>query len=216
MDTRQFLINELNKKLSDNTDMSQHLLDVCDSFYQKPAHNLDQLKMRNKKIKGDLFEYFTQLYMKHCFGLKHVWLLSQIPDDVKSKLNLSHRDFGIDLVGVDNDDNYYAIQSKFKKRNKKKIGLTWKQLSTFYALCSRTGPYHKYVVFTTADYVSRIGKKTNKDVTINFNNIKKINHFQWIDMLNTNNNNNINNDKVAVVDLNQLREKRLKYYSFND
>ena len=50
MDTKQFLINELNKKISDNTDMSQHLLDVCDSFYQKPAHNLDQLKMRNKRL----------------------------------------------------------------------------------------------------------------------------------------------------------------------
>ena len=155
--------------------MSQHLLDVCDSFYQKPAHNLDQLKMRNK-IKVT-FEYFTQLYMKHCFGLKHVWLLSEIPDDVKSKLNLSHRDFGIDLVGVDNDDNYY-VQSKFKKEIKRKLDLL-ETIVHFLCLCSRTGPYHKYVVFTTIDYVSRIGK-TNKDITVNFNNIKKLITFNGL------------------------------------
>ena len=35
-------------------------------------------------------------------------------------------------------------------------------------------------------------------------------------MLNTNLNKNNDNNKLPDVDLNELREKRLKYYSFNE
>ena len=35
-------------------------------------------------------------------------------------------------------------------------------VSTFYGLCARTGPYYRYIVMTTADYVRRVGHKTLK------------------------------------------------------
>ena len=68
---------------------------------------------------------------------------------------------GIDLLGIDDEDRYYAIQAKYRKRpnSEKKISITWKQLSTFYALCLNSGPYHKHIIITTADYVRHIGKK---------------------------------------------------------
>jgi tetrahydromethanopterin S-methyltransferase subunit G len=88
-------------------------------------------------------------------------------------------------VGIDNNDKYYAIQSKFRKRNKyRKTTVSWKELSTFYALCERTGPYDKYIVFTTADYVNRIGKKTEKDITIGYNKLLKLIHFDWLKLCN--------------------------------
>ena len=49
-------------------------------------------------------------------------------------------------------------------------------------MCGRTGPYEKYIVFTTADYVRRVGKKTSKDVTIGYHKLKKTTHFQWLEM----------------------------------
>ena len=37
----------------------------CQSYYEKPAHTLQEIKQRdNKKIKGDIFEEFCVLYLK--------------------------------------------------------------------------------------------------------------------------------------------------------
>ena len=53
---------------------------------------------------------------------------------------------GIDIV-VKNNDIFYAVQCKYKKScTLKKNILSWKQLSTFYAICMRTGPFDKYIV----------------------------------------------------------------------
>ena len=73
---------------------------------------------------------------------------------------------GIDII-VENDGIFQAIQCKYKKHTgyKKNI-LTWKILSTFYALCLRTGPWDKYIVMTNCEYTLRQGKKTPKDFSI--------------------------------------------------
>lgn len=213
---KKHLITELTKSISQNTCMVEQLLKICNSYYEQPVYNLHDMKMRNKKVKGDMFEYFCQLYLKHCYGLKEVWLLNDVPVEIRKLLNLKKRDFGIDLIGIDENNKYYAIQSKFRKRTKtKKISVTWKQLSTFFALCERTGPYEKYIVFTTADYVRRIGKKSIKDETINFNKLKKISHFDWMKMCEITDNHRFDNleNKLTKLTTEELRNKRLLFYS---
>lgn len=216
---QQHLNDGLIIDLSKNTSMVDTLLKTCNSYYEKPVHNLQAMKMRNEKVKGDIFEYFCQLYLKYCYGLKEVWLLNEIPTEMREFLNLGKNDFGIDLVGIDEDNKYYAIQSKFRKRNStKKISVTWKQLSTFYALCARTGPYEKYIVITTADYVRRVGKKSEKDVIIGFNKLKNISHFKWMEMCNVLNDNQLNTTSLdtptpsKTLTNEELRQKRLLFY----
>ncbi|GAG84464.1 unnamed protein product, partial [marine sediment metagenome] len=114
-----------------------------------------------------------------------------------------------------NDNKYYAIQCKFRKLNplKKKTGIPWKQLSTFYALVYKTGPYEKHIVMTNTNFVRHVGKKTKKDLSICYGTFKNIGQFDWIKMI-SNKENKIQDLKKESINLKlvQLREKRLKYY----
>ena len=216
--TEQYLVDELFKEISKNGSMIESLMTICDSFYEKPVHNIQDMKQRNTKIKGDIFEYFCKLYLqtellcdKKNKKYKHVWMLNEIPQEIREHLKLGKNDYGIDLVAVDNEDKYYAVQAKFRKKTSKKTCVTWKQLSTFYALCARTGPYEKYIVMTTADYVRRVGK-SEKDITIGYNKLKNIPHFKWLEICN---NTTISTPNTCSNSLTkeELRKKRLAYYT---
>lgn len=149
--------------------------------------------LNNKKVRGDVFECFALRYMKCLFkyknskgdkkeGLKEVWLLKDLPNDLREKLNMEKVDLGIDLVGVDDENNYYAIQVKFRTPNpyKSTNGIGWKQLSTFYGLVNKTGPWIKHVVFTNANYVRHVGQKTNKDLSICRTKLLQLKHMDFL------------------------------------
>ena len=158
---------------------------ICQKFYEEPVHSIAEMKSReNKKLRGDLFEEFCCKYLVTCYGLRQAWLLSALPGDIRTKLGLSTRDFGIDIIGVDNEGRYYAVQAKYRKQNpyKEKTGISWKQLATFYALVYRTGPYFQHVVITNVDYVRHIGKKTVKDRSICIGTLRNITRGQWMEM----------------------------------
>jgi predicted helicase len=194
-----------------NVEMVDEMVQICESYYSRPVHNIRELKKRNNKLKGDIFECFCYLYMTKIYKLKEVWFYSDIPANIKKKLDLTKNDMGIDFIGIDENNKYYAIQAKYRKRNKnKKTTITWKQLSTFYALALKTGPYVKHIVFTNADSIRHIGKKTSKDQTINYNKIKKMNHFDWIELIDFNK--DISN-KTTKLTNEELRLKRIQYYT---
>lgn len=201
------------KIITSSDSSADKIISICEHFYTKPVHTLQDMKNRNLKIKGDIFEYFCQLYMEKCYKLKKVWLLKDVPEEVRGILSLEKKDYGIDLIGVDYNDRYYAIQAKYRKRKyNKKTSITWKQLSTFYASCLKTGPFYKHIVFTTADYVRRIGKKDSKDETIGYNKLKKINHFDWINMSGET---NVDSDESSTnkLSIDELRQKRIEFFS---
>ena len=77
-------------------------------------------------------------------------------------------------------------------------------------LCARTGPFYKHIVFTTANYVRRI-KKDEKDITIGFSKLSKINHFDWINMCDEVKLESVKNSPKLTLE--ELREKRLEFYS---
>ena len=214
-DNYKVLVNGLQNGLNKNLDMSQELVNICNSFYNKPVNNIQQMRNRNTKIKGDLFECFSKLYLQSVMGFPYVWLYQEIPNDLKKELNLTKQDVGIDIIAKDKYGKYYAIQAKYRNRDKnngKKISLSWSTLSTFYALVSRTGPFEKYIVITTADYIRRMGKKNNKDVSVGFNKIKKMTHFEWLDLCNMYLNNKPQNQNSIQYDLEDIRKKRLQYF----
>ncbi len=156
----------------------------CQKFYDQPAHTFTEMRTRdNKKIRGDIFEEFCVLYLKHVRGYDQVWRLEDVPDDILGGLSLKRQDMGIDIV-CEKGGRYTAVQCKYKKHTgyKSKTIVTWKQLSTFYALCMRTGPWEKYIVMTNCDYVRHMGKKTSKDLSICLRTFRKITKEQWARM----------------------------------
>jgi len=156
----------------------------CQKFYDQPAHTFTEMRTRdNKKIRGDIFEEFCVLYLKHVRGYDQAWRLEDVPDDILGGLSLKRQDMGIDIV-CEKGGRYSAVQCKYKKHTgyKSKTIVTWKQLSTFYALCMRTGPWEKYIVMTNCDYVRHMGKKTSKDLSICLRTFRKITKDQWARM----------------------------------
>ena len=155
----------------------------CRKFYDAPAHSFVEMRTRdNKKIRGDMFEDFCVQYLKFIQGYDEVWLLEDVPEDVLTKLGMQRRDVGIDLVAR-HKGKYIAVQCKYKKQETMKTKIvTWKALSTFYALCMRTGPWDKFVVMTNCAYVRHMGKKTPKDLSICLRKLQGVSKEDWLKM----------------------------------
>ena len=75
-------------------------------------------KSKRSKLAGDIFEYLTKLYLKtapqYKTKLKNVYLLNEVPNNIKKKLNLPNTDEGIDLIAETFDKEYWAIQCKYR------------------------------------------------------------------------------------------------------
>ncbi len=71
----------------------------------------------NTKVKGDIFELMTKYYLlinpTYRTKLKDVWLLNEVPTNVRKYLNLPTNDEGIDLIARTKDNEYWAIQCKY-------------------------------------------------------------------------------------------------------
>lgn len=204
-------------------------VEYCRKEVSEPAHTVAELSLKNntKKI-GDYFEAFTKLYFKHIKKYKNIWLLPEIPENIRLELSLEKKDYGIDLIGQDPDGRYVAIQCKYRKRNpqKKTQGISWKELSTFYALVYRTGPYVRHIVVTNLDYVRHVGKKTGKDASICYGRFKNLKFNDWFLMSEAKNQDDteksklgsddtkddIKEIKVVLGPLEFIREKRLKFF----
>lgn len=140
----------------------------CQEWYERPAHSLLELKSRdNKKIKGDIFEEFCVLYLKYVKEFANVWLLKDVPAELLTKLSMKRQDMGIDLICETSIGQFIAVQCKYKKATGfKQNVLSWRSLSTFYALCLRTGPWSKYIIMTNCVYTRHQGKKRRRTYPI--------------------------------------------------
>ena len=181
----------------------------CQTWYEKPAHNFVELRTReNKKIRGDIFEVFCVLYLKEIKGYDEAWRLEDVPEEVLLNLNMKRKDMGIDIIAKKGSE-YSAVQCKYKKPTGKKTSITWKALSTFYALCMRTGPWQKYVVMTNCHYTRHVGAKTEKDLSICLQSFQSLTKEQWISLC------GVEGHILtgAPLTLEGLRAARLKYFS---
>jgi len=185
----------------------------CEASYSKPAHTLTELRTRNnKKIRGDLFEDFCVLYLKYVKGYETVWLLEDVPNDTLYSLAMKRQDMGIDIL-VSHNNGFYAVQCKYKKKEQRKTSISWSALSTFYALCLRTGPWEKYIVMTTADYTRHQGIKTEKDLSICIGSLRGIKADDWLKMC------ELDAPRIETIVKQptdaETRARRIAYYSKN-
>lgn len=137
------------------------------------------------KEKGDMFEYVTYFIFKLSpllnIGLTNIWMYSDIPQHILTKLNLPSKDKGIDLL-LEKEKKYYAIQSKFRQ-NPNTI-IKWGELGTFYGLTFGVGEEISgaYFVTNTTDMCNEVNNSKKVKVIKNtfFNNDLPHNFFKNI------------------------------------
>lgn len=188
----------------------------CQKWYSQPAHTLTEMRTRdNKKIRGDIFEEFCLLYLRYVKGYQDVWLLDDVPEDILVSLSMIRKDMGIDiLVRHEGETNFYAVQCKYRKaQGATKTSVTWQSLSTFYALCMRTGPWAKYIVMTNCDSVRHQGKKTDKDLSVCLGTFRALKGDDWLKMCNVSGSNTMIQVAETPTTLEELRKRRLEYYT---
>ena len=173
--------------LKSPTNLFDDFILECQKWYEAPAHSFSEMRMRdNKKVRGDIFEEFCVLYLKFVKGHKNVWLLKDVPDEILVKLNVARRDMGIDIIVETTEETFIAVQCKYKKHTSVKLNiLSWKSLSTFYALCLRTGPWEKYIIMTNCIYTRHQGKKTKQDISYCLKTLQNITKDEWLSMCKT-------------------------------
>ncbi len=182
----------------------------CQKWYEEPAHTFTEMRTRdNKKIRGDIFEDFCVLYLKHVRKYDNVWRLADVPEHVLGGLGLKRPDMGIDII-AEKAGKYTAVQCKYKKHTTiKKNILSWKALSTFYALCLRTGPWEKYIVMTNCEYARHAGKKTPKDISICLKTLQNTTKEEWTRMCELEGNTVEQQTTARPVTLEELRAARI-------
>lgn len=169
-----------------------------DFFLNAKSHTMGELKT-NKDIhrrKGIQFENLTQellrrKYLLSAFDIVNVLKFDEISSEDLLRLRflnaggrITRKDMGIDIIAIDRRGRHYAIQCKYVKQPSPKYRwqVKWDTLSTFYALCERTGPpegWFRHVVITNAKSVNRQGKKTTKDISICHGTLSNIPRDQW-------------------------------------
>ena len=209
----------VNQNLSKYGNIFDNFINEFD-FSLQTSHNMQELKQKyNKKHVGDLFEAFCYLYVKNI--LQHdVWFYKDFPLELKNELNLTKNDYGIDLVSK-KDGKYNAIQCKYRKKKDKIQLVSWKSLSTFYALTAKSGPWNRHIVMTNLNGCRHIGKKDAKDLSICIKTFQNMTSFDWLQLIESSNTSLISYDENTVVintkslslPIDELRKLRLKYYS---
>jgi superfamily II DNA or RNA helicase len=100
----------------------------------------ERMRALSKSEQGRNFERLVQLYLQnepeYRTALREVWMLREVPPDVRETINLPQLDEGIDLIARDQYDRYWAIQAKYRTDHDRP--LSRRALGTFHALASNT------------------------------------------------------------------------------
>jgi hypothetical protein len=224
------ILNERQGNIIDNPGISLFDIFIKEilSYHDTPAQTIAELnkKLKRNKFKGPLFEEFCKKYMKYIYQADFVWLLSEIPEDIMKELSLTRRDYGIDLV-MKKRGKYYPIQCKLKSPKKLSknmerkyhyLNVTWKDLSTFYALCNRSGPvggWDKLIVFTNTQYINRKGRKDENDKSICYGTLNKLEEEDFKNLLGEKIFSIEQSNFNSLLDDEKIRLKRLEYFNIN-
>ena len=191
--------------ISDNVRSVIKYHNIFDEFVQKISYtpkDLKDIKTYTKKV-GDIWENFCAIYLEKIHHMK-VFTLKDCPSEILIRLHMKRQDVGIDLIALDRDNNYIAIQCKYRKTCKT---LSWRDVATFDALCMRTGPWHKCIVMTTSRALKREGLKRAEDIFWGKTHFAMLNRNDWLLIGNLGSGNCCGGE--LEVDLNTAR---LKYF----
>ena len=164
----------------------EHLLRPClkeDDIFKALCHSISTLRTENtrdlknkKKIIGDIWEDFCKKYLIYVKKYSNVNLVGELTPEEYEKYSLTSRDVGIDMICTDHEGFPIAIQCKFRTRG----NVSWKEVSTFEALCARTGTWKYNLIMTNAPRIVREGAKNDKDRSMVFTTFNRIKRHEWL------------------------------------
>lgn len=139
---------------------------------------IDKRRSNVNTAKGTAFEEICrELLLVGAFrglpSMETVWRYPELSKEQRKALAFrSAKDKGIDLVALDADGNYYAVQCKFlcrpikNRKTPQGYNIPWQvpfeQLTTCYGLAQCTGPangWKKLLIMTTAKGVGKAGDR---------------------------------------------------------
>ena len=93
-------------------------------------------KSGQTKFAGSVFELLVKYYLltnpRYQSKLKNVWLLNEVKEGIKKKLNLPDQDEGIDIIAETKEGHFWAIQAKYRSDPNETLTLGGKgSLATF-------------------------------------------------------------------------------------
>jgi len=224
MENCNIIVDLISRSITTNSEKNKFdiLMQDIETYVESgTAHTMLELKEKekNKKKKGDLFESFCYLYLQKILEHDEVWFYKDFPKELKISFHLTKNDYGIDLISR-KGDGYYAIQCKYRRPNDKIQIISWKSLSTFYAMVSKSGPWIKHVTMTNVNGCRHIGEKTDKDWSIALGKFRGMDHFAWIKLCGQSPIEYANAiTKKSIIEINELpdkeiiRNKRLAFYT---
>ena len=114
----------------------------CSSWKELNSQLEKLTKSEQTKFAGDIFELVTKHFLltdsRYQSALENVWLLDEVPENIKLKLNLPDQDEGIDLIAETKRGKFWAIQSKYRSNPNENLTLGGKGgLATFSSLAFR-------------------------------------------------------------------------------
>lgn len=116
-------------------------------------------KTTKKTFAGQIFEYFCKYYFQtdpeKIDLYKNVWHYNEIPIAVKKELKLPSIDHGIDILVRDIDNNYHAVQCKFKNDELKSLSWSGDKIANVFALGTNC---EKIIVFSNVSDVTKVAK----------------------------------------------------------
>jgi superfamily II DNA or RNA helicase len=158
--------------------------------------SMDDFNKLNKhlepKQKGDNFELLCQYIFKiqpeYRNKTKNIWLYNEIPSNIKQKFKLPEQDKGIDLILETIDDDYFAIQCKYRSNQNKKV--TWTELSTFVGQLF-TGKFKKAIYMTNTYEIDEELAKCDNIFVLNGYYFDELQPLFFNNIINLQNNNQI-------------------------
>ncbi len=208
---------------------TQRINDHYDTLDTSKIIQINNIKNKNKD-KGDFFEYISlrliQLQAFKQIKCHQAWLFKDIPQEWREYFKFTQRDMGIDIIVQTVNNEFLAIQCKYKKKSRHtrapngayiKHQIGWKNLATFYGLCDRTGPiggWNKHIVITTASSVNRQGRQNNKDLNICLGTFRGLSKDVWFQLIGENGHkltDKVVEEKIERIDVEEVRNKRLKF-----
>lgn len=123
-------------------------------------YNTSQTENTTKKTQaGKIFEVFTKYYLQtdptKTELYKNVWLYDEVSTEIREELRLPSIDHGIDLLLRDFDNNFHAVQCKFKNDETKSLSWSGDKIANVFALGTNC---HKIIVFTNASDTTSVAK----------------------------------------------------------
>lgn len=92
---------------------------------------------RKKTIAGKVFEYFCKYYFTvdpTQDEYETVWMYEEIPENIRTDLQLPPIDHGIDILLKNRDGDYCAVQCKFKNDETKSLSWSGDKIANVFAL----------------------------------------------------------------------------------